>query len=270
MKLRIVHSTRYRYSGPIAESVMEVRLKPMDGAGQRCLEFALELGNRIKPRTYTDGYGNTVHYFNLSRPHSMLSIVSRSVVETGLGDDADPGEELVQDFLRFRSPVKDVEGVREIARLHALPEEAPAEAIERALEALTLYIHREFVYDRSATNVYSAVDEVLELRAGVCQDFAHLFVAVARSMGVPARYVSGYIHLPGDRGPTTASHAWGEAWVPGRGWLGYDATRPVRTTEHHVRLAVGRDYSDAAPTRGVYVGSALGSMQVRVRTRELQ
>jgi len=270
MKLQVVHSTRYRYSGPIAESVMEVRLRPMDGAGQRCVDFKLELSSRIEPRTYVDGYGNTVHYFNLSRPHSMLSIVSRSVVETGLGDDTDPGEVLVQDFLRFRSPVKDVEGVRDIARMHAIPEGAPAEATERALEALTEHIHREFVYDRSATNVYSAVDEVLELKAGVCQDFAHLFVAVARSMGVPARYVSGYIHLPGDRGQTTASHAWGEAWVPGRGWLGYDATRPVRTTDHHVRLAVGRDYTDAAPTRGVYVGSATGSMQVRVRTRELE
>ncbi len=204
MKLQIVHSTRYRYTGPIAESVMEVRLRPMDGGGQRCTEFSLELSSGLKPRGYMDGYGNHVHYFNLSRPHTGLSIVSRSVVETGLGDEPEPGEELVQDFLRFRSPVKDVEGVREI------------------------------------------------------------------TMGVPARYVSGYIHLPGDRGPTTASHAWAEAWVPGRGWIGYDATRPVRTTDHHVRLAVGRDYTDAAPTRGVYVGSATGAMQVRVRTRELK
>ncbi len=270
MKLQIVHSTRYRYTGPIAESVMEVRLRPMDGGGQRCTEFSLELSSGLKPRGYMDGYGNHVHYFNLSRPHTGLSIVSRSVVETGLGDEPEPGEELVQDFLRFRSPVKDVEGVREIARLHAIDEGAPPEATERALEALTRYINREFEYNLTATNVYSGVDEVLELRAGVCQDFAHLLVAVARTMGVPARYVSGYIHLPGDRGPTTASHAWAEAWVPGRGWIGYDATRPVRTTDHHVRLAVGRDYTDAAPTRGVYVGSATGAMQVRVRTRELK
>jgi transglutaminase-like putative cysteine protease len=248
---------------------MELRLRPMDGGGQRCASFALELSSRLKARSYTDGYGNTVHYFNLSRPHTMLNIVSRSVVETGRGDDADPGEELVQDFLRFRTPVKEVDGVREIARMHALPEGSSPEAIEQAMEAVTLYINREFLYDRTVTNVYSAVDEVLELRAGVCQDFAHLFVAVARAMGVPARYVSGYIHLPDDRGSTTASHAWGEVWVPGKGWLGYDATRPVRTGDHHVRLAVGRDYSDAAPTRGIYVGSANGSMQVRVRIREL-
>ncbi|HYM95868.1 MAG TPA: transglutaminase N-terminal domain-containing protein, partial [Candidatus Sulfotelmatobacter sp.] len=85
MKLEIVHSTRYRYTGPIAETVMEVRLRPMDGAGQRCLDFTLELSGGIKPRAYVDGYGNHVHYFNLVRPHSRLSVTSRSVVETGLG-----------------------------------------------------------------------------------------------------------------------------------------------------------------------------------------
>ena len=267
MKLRIVHTTRYRYSGPVAESVMEVRLRPMEGAGQRCLAFALELSSGIKPKTYLDGYGNHVHYFNLVRPHTGLSITSRSLVETGLPSDTDPGEELVHDFLRFRPPVMDVEGVRELALRHAITDPASPEAIENALEQLTLSISREFAYDRSVTNVYSAVDEVLSLKAGVCQDFAHLFIAVARAMGVPARYVSGYIHFPRAHGPTTASHAWGEAWVPGKGWIGYDATHPVRVSEHHVRLAVGRDYSDAAPTRGVYVGAAMGTMTVTVRTR---
>jgi transglutaminase-like putative cysteine protease len=269
MKLEIVHSTRYRYTGQIAESVMEVRLRPMDGSGQRCDDFALELSSGIKPRTYIDGYGNHVHYFNLVKPHTGLSITSRSTVATGLPTETEPGEELVQDFLRFRSPVKDVAGVRAMARENAIADPTSPESIEDALDGLTLAISRDFAYDRSVTNVYSSVDEVLELRAGVCQDFAHLFIAVARAMGVPARYVSGYIHLPDDKGATTASHAWGEAWVPGKGWIGYDATRPVRTSEHHVRLAVGRDYSDAAPTRGIYVGSASGSMKVSVRMREL-
>ena len=267
MKLLVVHTTRYRYTGPIAESVMEVRLRPMDGVGQRCLEFSLALTSGLKARTYVDGYGNHVHYFNLVRPHTGLSITSRSVVETGLVPDTDPGEDLVQDFLRFRSPVKDVEGVQEIARRHAISQPGSAEATEHALDDVTLYISREFAYDRAVTNVYSAVDEVLELRAGVCQDFAHLFIAVARAMGVPARYVSGYIHLPGDKSLTSASHAWAEAWIPGKGWVGYDATHPVRTSEHHVRVAVGRDYTDAAPTRGIYIGSATGAMQVTVKTR---
>ena len=116
MKLEIVHSTRYRYSAPIAETVMEVRLRPMDGNGQRCVDFRLELSHGVKPHTYVDGYGNHVHYFNLVRPHSGLSVISRSTVETGLGPDEAAGEELVQDFLRFRSPVKEADGVRDLAR----------------------------------------------------------------------------------------------------------------------------------------------------------
>ncbi len=241
----------------------------MDGVGQRCVEFSLELTSGIKARTYVDGYGNHVHYFNLVRPHTGLSITSRSVVETGLEPDTEPGEELVQDFLRFRSPVKDVDGVQELARRHAISQTGSPDAIEQALDELTLHISREFTYDRAVTNVYSAVDDVLELRAGVCQDFAHLFIAVARAMGVPARYVSGYIHFPGDKSITSASHAWAEAWIPGRGWIGYDATRPVRASDHHVRVAVGRDYTDAAPTRGIYIGSAAGTMQVTVKTRSV-
>lgn len=269
MRLEIVHSTRYRYSAPVAETVMEVRLRPMDGNGQRCVDFGLELSHGVQPRTYVDGFGNTVHYFNIVRPHAGLSVVGRSIVETGLGPDGDPGEELVQDFLRFRSPVNDVEGVRRLAERHAITEPDSAGAIERALDELTVTISREFAYDRSVTNVYSSVDDVLALRAGVCQDFAHLFIAVARAMGVPTRYVSGYIHVPAEKTASSASHAWAEAWVPGRGWIGFDATHPIRTTAHHVRLAVGRDYTDAAPTRGVYVGSASGTMTIGVKTREL-
>jgi transglutaminase-like putative cysteine protease len=269
VKLEVVHSTHYRYSAPIAETVMEVRLRPMDGNGQRCLEFELDISSGIRPRAYHDGYGNNVHYFNIVRPHTRLSITSRSVVETGGVRDADPGEDLVQDFLRFRSPVKDVPGIRELASRHTITDRDSGAAVEQALDQLTLTISREFAYDRAVTNVYSAVDEVLELRAGVCQDFAHLFIATARAMGVPARYVSGYIHIPGETGSSSASHAWAEGWVPGRGWVGYDATRPVRTSENHVRLAVGRDYSDAAPTRGIYIGSATGAMDVRVATRSV-
>ena len=269
MKLEIVHSTRFRYTGPIAETVMEVRLRPIDGNGQRCLDFKLDVSSGIKPRSYQDGYGNHVHYFNLVSPHRGLSVTGTSIVETGLEADVDPGEELVRDFLRFRPPVKDVPGIREMAAAHAIGDPADGLAVEGALDELTLAIAGDFTYNRAVTTVYSAVDEVLQLKAGVCQDFAHLFIAVARAMGVPARYVSGYIHDPKRGGAASASHAWGEAWVPGKGWIGYDATHPVRTTENHVRVAVGRDYSDAAPTRGIYVGSATGSMNVIVRTREL-
>jgi transglutaminase-like putative cysteine protease len=267
-RFEIVHSTRFRYSAPIAETIMEVRLRPIDGRGQRCLEFALDVSSSIEPGAYMDGYGNHVHYFNLVRNHQGLSVISRSVVETGGELETDPGEDLVLDFLRFRSPVNDVPGVRRLARRHAIENPASGASVEKALDELTRSINREFDYDRAVTNVYSDVDDVLKLKAGVCQDFAHLFVAVARAMHIPARYVSGYIHVAKESGAREgASHAWAEAWVPGRGWVGYDATHPVRAGENHVRVAVGRDYRDAAPTRGIYVGAATGTMEVSVRTR---
>jgi transglutaminase-like putative cysteine protease len=267
-RIEIVHSTRFRYSGPISETNMEVRLRPMEGLGQRCLTFDLDVSPRIHMGTYRDGYGNNVHYFNLVRNHQGLSVRSRSVVETGGEVETDPGEDLVLDFLRYRSPVTDVPGVRELARRHPIDNHASGPAVEKALDNLATTISHEFAYDRAVTTVYSAVDEVLELRAGVCQDFAHLFIAVARAMHVPTRYVSGYIHVARESGDREgASHAWAESWVPGKGWIGYDATHPIRAGENHVRVAIGRDYRDAAPTRGIYVGAAIGTMEVSVKTR---
>ena len=267
-RFEIVHDTRFEYTASIAETVMEMRLRPLDGGGQRCLDFHLEIEPRVRLRSYRDGYGNHVHYFNLLRAHPRLRVSSRSLVETGMRvrREAD-AEALFLDFLRSRPPAGDVPGVRRLAHAHQ-PSGTEPLAVERALDGLALAISRDFLYDPAVTNVYSAVEEVLELRAGVCQDFAHLFIATARAMGVPARYVSGYIYVPGAGGVTEgASHAWAEAWVSGKGWLGYDATHPIRAGANHVRVAVGRDYRDAAPTRGVYVGSATGTMEVSVRTR---
>ena len=267
--IEILHITRFEYSAPIQETVMELRLKPIDGDGQRCVSFDIEVTPTTRLATYRDGYGNSVHYFNILKSIRGLQVTSRAVVERFAirGDPPDPDP--IQDFLRFREPVTDPPGVRALAARHRVDDLTSTEKVTSALEQLTKTISREFAYDRTVTNVYSTVDQVLELKAGVCQDFAHLLVAVARAMGVPARYVSGYIHAPGEGSASGASHAWAEAWVPGRGWVGFDATHPVEASLDHVRIAVGRDYRDAAPTRGVYVGSAVGPMRVRVRTREL-
>jgi transglutaminase-like putative cysteine protease len=269
-RFEIEHTTRFAYTGPITETMMELRLTPLDGRGQRLLEFALRISPRVKLETYRDGYGNLVHYFNLLRAHQKLRVTSRSLVEMD-GDIGAREDDLVFDFLRFREPVTDEPGVRALAVRHAPADLASATAVERALDSLTVAISHDFAYDPAVTNVYTGVGEVLELRAGVCQDFAHLFIAAARAMRVPARYVSGYIHVPGPGGVMEgASHAWAEAWVPGTGWVGFDATHPVRAGENHVRVAVGRDYRDAAPTRGVYVGMATGTMVVNVTTRGIE
>ena len=270
-RFEIEHTTRFRYSAPITETAMELRVRPLDGRGQRCVDFQLEVTPRVRIGTFRDGYGNEVCYFNLLAAHRQVKVVSRSLVEMDSSARGEPEDALVEDFLRFRPPVSDVPGVRELALRHPIADPRSGPLVEAALDDLTVAISRDFLYDSSATNVYTAVEEVLQLKAGVCQDFAHLFIAVARALGVPARYVSGYIYVPGAGGVTEgASHAWAEAWVPGTGWVGYDATHPVRAGENHVRVALGRDYSDAAPTRGVYVGTATGTMSVNVRTRTVE
>jgi transglutaminase-like putative cysteine protease len=269
MKLEIVHSTRYRYSGPIAETVMEVRLRPMDGNGQRCLEFDLDVSSGIKPRSYRDGYGNSVHYFNVVRPHTRLIITSRSVVETGRELD-DPGESLVQDFLRFRSPVKDAPGIRELASRHPIADPSSDRSVEQALDELTLAISREFTYDRAVTTVYSSVDEVLALRAGVCQDFAHVMIAGLRGIGLPAAYISGYIRTippPGKKRleGADAMHAWVSLWCgEAHGWVGLDPTNGMMIGDDHIVLAKGRDYADISPVAGIILGSREQDVDVKV------
>src|SRR5260370_28342538 len=132
MKLEVVHETKYRHTGPIAETAMELRLRPMDGNGQRCLKFDLDASAGIEPRTYRDGYGNDVHYFNLVRPHTRLSVTSTSLLETTLQTDAEPAEKLCQDCLLFRSPVQDVPGVQELASRQPISDPESASDVELA------------------------------------------------------------------------------------------------------------------------------------------
>ena len=264
MRLRVTHVTRYTYSGPISETHMELRLRPSEELGQRTEDFSIEVEPASALRAYVDGFGNHVHYFDHLPPHDVVQITSRALVHTGLDGGRQGRDETADDFLLFRPPVVDAPGVRALARRHQPHDAGSAAAVEAALDGLTVAISRDFEYRPLTTTVTTAVDEVLKLRSGVCQDFAHLFIATARAMGVPVRYVSGYVYSGSGAAVVGASHAWAEAWLPGRGWVGYDATHPVRAGERHVRVAVGRDYRDAAPTRGVYVGAARGQLEVRV------
>lgn len=263
-RLEIQHTTRLSYREPIAETYMEMRVRPLDGVGQKCSAFSLDVRPASDVRSYRDGFGNHVLYFNHLAEHERVEVRARATVETGV-DGADPEWQVFpEDFLAFRPPVLDLPGVRRIAAKIA-SNVAPEEP-EAMLEALTAHINTNFQYRREITSVFTQVDEVLRLRRGVCQDFAHLFVAVSRALAIPCRYVSGYIHSEGGRG-AGATHAWAEAWVPGKGWLGFDPTNPMRASEHHVRVATGRDYRDVPPTRGIYLGRAAESMEVTVEMK---
>ena len=263
MRVEVAHRTVLTYERPIAETHMEVRVRPRTGAGQAVERFQLVVEPASPVRSYRDGFGNHVHYFNHVPPHGRVEVVAESVVGTSAGlPDLDDGE-FPDDFLQFRGPVQEAPGVRALARRFR------DGSVEQRLEGLVRHINLEFEYQPHTTTVFTAVDEVMRRRTGVCQDFAHLFIAVARSMGLPARYVSGYIHSGVGRVGEGASHAWAEVLVPGTGWVGYDPTNPVRALERHLRVAVGRDYQDVAPTRGTYLGAAREDMEVRVTTRAL-
>ncbi len=270
MLIAVEHATRFRYTEDVVESQMELRLRPASGDGQRVLRYRLDLRPEARIGSYVDGFGNHVEYFNLVQPHDRLDIVSHATVETGLAAaPSQPADLVPADFLLFRGPVLDSPGVRRLARAARLEDAASAEAVEGAMERLVATIARNFRYTPDATTVGSDVNEVLETRRGVCQDFAHLLIGAGRAVAVPCRYVSGYVYDGGGEPVVGASHAWVEAWVPGRGWRSYDPTHAGLPQDRYVRLTVGRDYHDAAPTRGVYVGSATSDMEVRVVVRPL-
>jgi transglutaminase-like putative cysteine protease len=275
MILEIQHETRLAYSEPVAESVTELRMEPASDADQSCRSFHLSVRPQVDCHRYQDGFGNRVHHFSLLAPHTEVRVLAASVVETHPRPrdpfacratwplDAESAELEVLDHLAFRGPVRPTP--RLMLVLDAV-RPRPGQRLAELVLAVSAYIHGHFEYGRDATLASSPIDDVLEKGKGVCQDFTHLMIGVLRSFAVPARYVSGYIHRPGKE---SQSHAWCEAWLAGLGWLGIDPTNDRLVDDHFIRVAVGRDFTDVPPNKGVFRGPGRESMFVRVETRTL-
>jgi transglutaminase-like putative cysteine protease len=263
MRLRIEHSTSFGYDASIAEAYSELRLRPLDGAGQYCTGFRLTTDPPgIQVRAYRDHLGNTIHHFELLEPHDRLVVTATSDVLTPASFvDGQPEHSLLElnDALHASSFVSLSDEVRAFARTHA----GDGTAEERARRLMSA-IHERFEYQTGVTHVHTHSDEVLHLGRGVCQDFAHLLLAACRSIAIPARYVSGYLHDPTLVGDNAASHAWVDILDPTRGWISLDPTHDREQTEAYVRVAVGRDYGDVPPTRGMYKGQAHETLAVQV------
>jgi len=265
VNLSVRHRTTFTYSDEVADTAMEMRLRPRDDARQRRLSYELRVEPRAAVRSYLDVFGNAVETYNHRAPHRRIVVEARSVVETrpGPAGGAEPtGAERFR-LLRHEGPVVDVPWVRESAARFAGRPPEPS-----LLADLTVLIHRSFVYEPNVTGVSSTVADLIDLGRGVCQDFAHVWIAVCRALGVPARYVSGYL-FTGDARQPQASHAWAEAWLPDHGWLAHDPTNPDGVDEAYVRVALGRDYRDVPPTRGVFRGAASETLEVDVRVERL-
>lgn len=280
MRLAITHATRYRYSERVFENYNEVRLQPVSDETQECHAYELATVPAATIRRYHDFHLNLVDHFYLAEPHETLEIVAHSTVTTQPSGDsgrtvAFPRSRLAEcrklercyDFLQRSEYVSLEVDVWRLAQDYAADR---ADAWE-TVRAMTARIHGDFGYDPRATTVSTHMLEVLRQRRGVCQDFAHVLIGLCRSLAIPARYVSGYLFV--DRDPSRrgdlASHAWVEVFLPEFGWLGVDPTHGRVVDEHYVKVAVGRDYADAAPIRGNFKGRAHQEMTVELRIERL-
>ena len=277
----IRHLTRFSYATAVNESVMELRMRPATEGSQRCLQFEVDLQPRARVFAYRDFLGNWVHHFDLPHRHGQLAITARAQVQLDpppvLPEALDLSAwDLVDGWSArgeqwdFRHPshfavwsdalIAFADSLGPVAQR----DDDPLTTTRNVMAA----IHRDFGYAPFSTRVDSPIEEALTTRQGVCQDFTHIMLALLRRLGLPCRYVSGYIApraLGEDPGPTTiATHAWAEVLLPELGWAGFDPTNNIEAGLRHVRVAVGRDYADVPPTRGIYKGGSASTLAVSV------
>jgi len=279
MKLRTTHTTTYLYTDPVSICHTLVHLTPRDCRNQRMLDYRLSI-NPVPEATFRhkDYFGNDVTCFSIHEPHRSLAISAATILEMEPSDLLEPcltpaweearagkwrhaGDNLVEAY-QFSFPSPRIPPAPEFAA-YAQPSFTPGRPFLEAAVDLCHRIFIDFQYDKQATTVATSVSEVMQSKRGVCQDFAHVAIACLRSLGLSARYVSGYLKI-GDWIGSQASHAWVSVFFPGLGWFDLDPTNDVMINASHVTLAWGRDYSDVAPVKGVAIGGGRQVIQVSV------
>jgi transglutaminase-like putative cysteine protease len=279
MVYSIKHLTTFRYHPAVGESVMEVRTQPRSDLRQRCVTFALEVNPRANVMMYRDFFGNAVHHFDIPGRHKLIEVTAHAVVE--VNPEPRPLEPCTWEQLDARVAEGDYWEMllpSQYARPGQLLDELARELdLARRDTPLGLLLqlkrglYEKFDYAPNSTKVDSPIDDALRSRRGVCQDFAHIMIALVRQLKIPCRYVSGYLYHQDkikDRSPAGATHAWVEAFLGEAGWVAFDPTNNLLGSERHIHVAVGRDYADVPPTRGVHRGEAESELSVRVTVSE--
>jgi transglutaminase-like putative cysteine protease len=285
-RYRLVHITEFSYDAPVSESYNEVRLRPRQDETQSCISFRLITDPPSTPTAHNDYNFNWVHRFNILHEHRHLKIEADSIVLVQQpvappkdGVRLDQIQEMAEDLdehydlIAATTYVPHDPALRDLARRAVERSDGTVAGFASAAAGL---VNETFRYEKGATHVQSSIHDAIATGAGVCQDFAHILLAMVRMRGIPGRYVSGYLvprrtAEPGASAEEViggqASHAWMEAFVPGAGWFGFDPTLGQPVGLQHVRVAYGRDYGDVAPVRGVYNGHAGQRLSVDVRVR---
>ena len=277
MAYSVRHITSFRYEPAVRESVMEVRMQPRTDFRQRCLSFSLDVTPRSNMMVYRDFYGNAVHHFDIPEKHNLIEITVQAIVDVLPARVLQPED--VNDWNELDARVAQTDYWEML-----LPSQfaSPTELLEKLageldlrrrgnpyelLQELNGKLYDSFDYVPNTTNVNSPIDDALRTRRGVCQDFAHIMITLIRQLKIPCRYVSGYLFHEAkshDRSPAGATHAWVEAYLGDLGWVAFDPTNNLLGCDRHVRVALGRDYADVPPTRGVYKGEAESELSVMV------
>jgi transglutaminase-like putative cysteine protease len=284
MRFQVTHRTQYEYRVPASESFAELRVWPRDTDSQKVLKRQLKIDPYAPVDHYIDYFGNHVEFFSLPFRHRHLSVEATAEVVTT--PPPDPSDALATtvgearqlynsqmfrlfDFLQPTEavPLGEVLNPVKPRFFHS------ASTLGDALRELNSWIYRRFAYRPGTTDISTPLSQVLKQRSGVCQDFAHLMLALLRASRIPARYVSGYIEpydpekMVGQLVGAAASHAWVEVFLPGGAWWGLDPTNNQAAGERHVVVAVGRDYGDVAPMRGTYKGAHDQKLEVIVSVK---
>lgn len=274
VRLAVTHTTTYRYGAAVRSSYNEARLEPRSDRRQTVLSWGLEVTPTPRIAHHVDYWGTNVHHFDLQTPHSELIVEAKALVEVGV-KKVEPGNAtwadlaapaLLDEFYEVLAPTEIVRGNGHVgAAANEIRAASATPAV--AAEAAVAWVHEQLTYEQGHTGVFTTAEEVLAAGHGVCQDFAHVSLALLRTMGIPAWYVSGYLHPHAEpeigEQVVGESHAWVAAFT-GSVWP-LDPTSLAPVHERHIRVAAGREYADVAPFRGVYAGGGAGqSMDVSV------
>jgi len=268
MRLRVLHETAYRYGTPASRAIQIVRLTPRGHDGQFVVNWRIDVDHDCRLDAATDPFGNTVHSFTVEGPLDGLTITAEGEVET------QDTHGIVRGQVERMPPVvflRDTPLTRSDAEIRALVEEVEQQAGPNPLEILHAVMERirqRMRFEVNLTDTGTSAIEAFSLGHGVCQDFAHVFIAAARHIGIPSRYVGGYLFHTEMLDGQAAGHAWAEALVGDLGWVAFDPANGISATEGYVRVAVGLDYLGAAPVRGTRYGGGEETLSVRIRVNE--
>lgn len=266
MRLTISHQTTYTYDSPDAYALLQLRLKPRDGHGQRVVDWSTTVTGGTTQGRFDDEHGNHVELILVDPDTTELSIASSGVVEVEDRAGVVGEHKAFTPLWLYEAPTAMTAPGKALRKLAAQMKPLPDEDQLARMHRLSAAITAQMRYETGRTDATTTAEEALSAGHGVCQDFAHVMIATARLLGIPARYISGYL-LMADREDQDAAHAWAEVWVERLGWIGFDPANEICPDDRYVRVAVGCDYKDAAPVHGIRQGHGTEDLTVALKVQ---